>query len=210
MQKKVLILSILLAFVLWYIMFVIRPFNFWLMMSVSTSLLSLIALWIGKPFSEKGEFSWTNLWIGISSALVLYAIFWIGNQVLVLAGKLLPELFASRPEKLAAVYGNRGAVPEAVVALLLFFPIGFGEEYYWRGLVQKYFAGTMGRWQAFFLTTFLYTAVHFATGNYVLLLAALVCGLFWGALYAWRGHLFPVLLSHMLWDPFIFILYPIM
>jgi uncharacterized protein len=209
MQKRVLIFSILLAFVLWYVMFVIKPLNFWLMMSFSTALLSLIVLWIGTPFNKPGEWTWTNAAIGIFSALALYGIFWTGNQMLILGEKLLPGLFSSRPENLAAIYGNRGALAPHWVALLLFFPIGFGEEFYWRGLVQKHFSCTLGRWRGFFLTTFLYTAVHFATGNFVLLIAALTCGLFWGALYAWRGCLFPVLLSHMLWDPLIFILQPI-
>ena len=209
MQKKVLVFSIVLAFVLWYVMFVVKPLNFWLMMSFSTTLLSLIVLWIGQPFSERGEWTWTNAFIGIASAFVLYAIFWTGNHMLILGEQWMPSLFSGRPEKLAAIYGNRGALGPHWVALLLFFPIGFGEEFYWRGLVQKHFAGKVGRWRAFLLTTFLYTAVHFATGNVVLLLAALTCGIFWGGLYAWRGQLFPVLLSHMLWDPFIFILQPI-
>ncbi len=209
MRKWILYIAIALVFVLWYIMFVLKPFNFWMMMAFSTSLLSLVVLWIGEPFARRGEWSWSNVWIGVASALLLYAIFWAGNQGLILFEKLVPGLFSDRPRNLAAIYGNRGELAPHWVALLLFFPIGFGEEFFWRGLVQNHFSGTRSRWGGFLIATFLYTAVHFATGNYVLLLAALTCGLFWGALYAWRGQLFPVLLSHMLWDPLIFVLFPI-
>ncbi|HNW59517.1 MAG TPA: type II CAAX endopeptidase family protein [bacterium] len=209
MKKAAFYLAIALAFVLWYVMFVLRPFNFWLMMAFSTSLLSLIVLWIGKPFATEGEWRWSNIAIGVASALVLYGLFWIGNQMLILGEQLLPQFISGRPANLAAIYGNRGSLAPHWIALLLFFPIGFGEEFFWRGLVQNRFGARLGRWRGFMLTTFLYTAVHFATGNYVLLLAAVTCGLFWGALYAWRGALLPVLISHMLWDPFIFVLFPI-
>ena len=209
MQKRILYFSIILAFVLWYVMFVVKPFNFWLMMAFSTTLLSLIVLWIGKPFAEKGEWCWSNVLLGVASALLLYGIFWIGNHALVFAEKLLPGIFSGRSENLTAIYANRGGLASHWVALLLFFPVGFGEEFFWRGLVQKYFASKLGRWRGFFLATILYAGVHFSTGNYVLLMAALTCGIFWGALYAWRGHLLPVLLSHMIWDPLIFVILPI-
>ena len=62
---------------------------------------------------------------------------------------------------------------------------------------------------AFVLTALLYTAIHVPTGNPVLILAALTCGLFWGGFYRATGRLVPVLVSHMLWDPFIFVIMPI-
>ncbi|MCX5878747.1 MAG: CPBP family intramembrane metalloprotease, partial [Deltaproteobacteria bacterium] len=70
----------------------------------------------------------------------------------------------------------------------------------------------MGRWSArsaVRLTTLLYTAIHLPTGTPVLILAALTCGLFWGGFYWATGSLVPVLVSHMLWDPFIFVILPI-
>jgi hypothetical protein len=93
--------------------------------------------------------------------------------------------------------------------LLLFFPIGFGEEIFWRGYVQRGFAEKWSGRRAFILTTLLYTAVHLPTGNTVLIAAALTCGLFWSGVYFATGRLLPVLISHMLWDPAIFIVWPI-
>lgn len=210
MQKRVVWISVGLAFVLWYVMFVERPFNFWWMMSFSTALLSLITLWVGRPLLPRSEWTMANVLLGIGSAIVLYFIFWLGHHALILMEQWMPGLLQNRAANLGAIYANRGELPAQWVALLLFFPIGFGEEFYWRGLVQKYFSKRFSRWVGFLLTALLYTAVHVATGNVVLLLAAVVCGLYWGALYAWRGQLLPVLISHMLWDPFIFIVRPIM
>ena len=84
-----------------------------------------------------------------------------------------------------------------------------GEEVYWRGFVQRYFSGKWGSTMAFLVTLILYTGVHLPTGNPVLILASFVCGAYWGALYCMSGSLVPVLISHMVWDPLIFIISPI-
>jgi len=202
--------SIALAFVLWYAMFVIRPFNFWLMMSFSTSVLACIAFAFGRPLFQKQEWSGKNLAIGFASAALLYGIFWLGNQVTIWVAENLPSLLPNRSEDLTAVYANRGALPPALVGALLFFPIGFGEEVFWRGFIQRFFLAKWNGPKAFTVTALLYVLVHLATGNPILIAAAFACGVFWSGLYWATGSLVPVLVSHMLWDPFIFILYPIM
>jgi membrane protease YdiL (CAAX protease family) len=62
---------------------------------------------------------------------------------------------------------------------------------------------------AYFVTILLYAGIHLPTKNPVLILAALTCGVFWGGLYWATGRLVPVLVSHMLWDPAIFVIFPI-
>ncbi len=54
----------------------------------------------------------------------------------------------------------------------------------------------------------LYTAVHLASGNIMLVLAAAVCGVFWGWLYL--RYRSPVLniVSHTLWDLAVFVVFP--
>ncbi len=205
-MKKCLYLSVLAAFVLWYVMFVLRPLNFWLMMSVSTLLLSAVALRCGTWHKKDWQPTLRDVWIGIGSALLLYGLFFIGNELL----KSLQNIFPlQRGENIAAVYANRGALPAGLVAGLLFFPIGFGEELFWRGFVQKQFSEKISSLVGFIIATFLYTAVHFSTGNAILLLAAVVCGLFWGGLYAVTSRLPAVLISHMVWDPLIFVFFPV-
>jgi hypothetical protein len=201
--------SIILAFVLWVIMFVFRPFNFWVMLTFSTSLLAVLSYAFGRPLLRAEELKWKNALWGILLAAALYGIFWIGNQGLILISHGFPELLPDRLGKINAVYANVGALSPALVGLLLFFPIGFGEEIFWRGYVQRRFAEKWSGRRAFILTTVLYTAVHLPTGNTVLIAAALTCGLFWSSVYFATGRLLPVLISHMLWDPAIFIVWPI-
>jgi membrane protease YdiL (CAAX protease family) len=43
----------------------------------------------------------------------------------------------------------------------------------------------------------------------MLIMAALVCGAFWGLLYMLNKNLLTVLVSHALWDVAVFILFPI-
>jgi uncharacterized protein len=209
MKSRVIWLSVALAAMLWYVMFVVRPMNFWLMMAFSTSLLTLITLAAGRDLFVPGEVNWKNIGLGLASAGVLYLIFFAGNQALKLVEEIFPRLIDNRTGHLNAIYANGEQGSRLLVALLLFFPIGFGEEFFWRGLVQKHFSRRWSRWTGFLVTTAVYTAVHIPTGNPVLILAALVCGLYWGGLYAMTGRLVPVLVSHMVWDPFIFVFLPI-
>jgi membrane protease YdiL (CAAX protease family) len=201
--------SIGLSFVLWVVMFVLRPFNFWVMLTFSTSLLSAIAFVLGRPLLSGREFTAKNVFLGVVLAAVLYVAFYLGNQFLIMVSRLSPALLPDRAGNIASVYANLGGLSPVLVGLLLFFPIGFGEEVFWRGLVQRRFRERGGATPAFILTTFLYTAIHVPTGNPVLILAALTCGLFWGGFYWATGSLVPVLVSHMLWDPFIFVIFPI-
>jgi membrane protease YdiL (CAAX protease family) len=201
--------SIVLASVLWTIMFVLRPLNFWIMMSLSTSLLAIISFYFGRPLLPRDELTSRNVVLGILLAGVLYAVFWIGNEALKILAEVLPNLLSNRSENLSAIYNQDGRMPLHLVGILLFFPIGFGEEIFWRGFVQRRLSRRWNPVNGFMLTTFLYTILHLPTGNPVLILAALTCGLFWGGLYWATGALVPVLVSHMLWDPAIFVLWPI-
>jgi uncharacterized protein len=206
---KALFLSILLAFVLWFVTFIIRPFNFWLMMSINTSLLAAVSFAFGRPLISREELSLKNILLGILAAVLLYFVFRVGNRVLIFISGVLPTLIPDRAGNIEAVYANRGALSPVVVGVLLFFPIGFGEEIFWRGFVQARFSQKWGPPAAFALTTLLYVGVHVPTGNPVLILAAFTCGLFWGGIYMAFGKLVPALVSHMLWDPAIFVMFPI-
>jgi membrane protease YdiL (CAAX protease family) len=202
-------LSILLAFALWAVMFVLRPLNFWLMLSISTSLLGGIALTHVRPLLRREELSLKNVILGFVTAGLLYGIFWLGNQLLVLVSTLFPSLLPDRSGNISSVYANLGSLPPALVGTLLFFPVGFGEEIFWRGFVQRRFADSWNPAAGFILALLLYTGVHLPTGNPVLILAAFTCGAFWGGLYWLTGSILPVLISHMLWDPAIFVIWPI-
>ena len=179
------------------------------MLTFSTSLLTAIAFVFGRPLIRSRDFTAKKVLIGVLLAALLYAVFYVGNQCLLLVSRLFPSLLPDPAGNIASVYANLGGLSPALVAFLLFFPIGFGEEVFWRGFVQRRFRERRGAQFAFIFTTLLYTAIHLPTGNPVLILAALTCGLFWGGFYRGTGSLVPVLVSHMLWDPFIFVIWPI-
>jgi membrane protease YdiL (CAAX protease family) len=55
----------------------------------------------------------------------------------------------------------------------------------------------------------IYTLVHIWSLNLMLLAAAGLCGVFWGAMF-WRFRsIWPALISHAAWDVVIFVLLPI-
>jgi hypothetical protein len=173
------------------------------MMAFSTSLLSVISYLHYKDQFRKEFFNFKEIAIGIGSAAVLYFIFFFGRYVLDTFG-IIPD----HANNINSVYANKEQLPEWVVAMLLFFPIGFGEEYFWRGYIQRYLAEKHGKWIALIITVVFYTAVHIPTGNPILLLASFLVGVYWGLIFIWRGNILAAALSHMLWDPFIFVIFP--
>ena len=95
-----------------------------------------------------------------------------------------------------------------MIALLLFFVTGPGEELYWRGYLQKNLMVRFGEWQGWLLATAIYSAVHIWSFNFMLIGAAAVAGAFWGAMY-WRfKSLTAVIISHSVWSMVIFAVFP--
>jgi len=88
--------------------------------------------------------------------------------------------------------------------------IGPAEEIFWRGYIQESFSRRWGANAGLVVTTLIYALVHISKFNFMLLMAALVAGAFWGLAY----RLFPdrlgaIIISHALWDCAVFIWFPI-
>ncbi len=198
------LIFVALAFVLWFVMFVLKPLNFWVMMAFSTSVLYAISILYYRDQLNRENFKVTEILIGISSAVVLYLIFCFGKFILDKYG-----IIPNHNQNISSVYANREALPSWMVALLLFFPIGFGEEMFWRGYLQRLLSNKYNKWIGLFITVFFYTAVHIPTMNPILLLASFLVGVYWGLIFLWRGNIIAAVISHMLWDPFIFVIFPI-
>lgn len=139
---------------------------------------------------------------GLASAVLLYGVFAAGRLA---AMKLFP--FAG--SGIAQIYGLKAGVPVLRIVLLLGLVIGPGEELVWRGFLQENLARRLGRTAGFVLTALAYALVHAGSGNIMLVLAAAVCGLFWGALYTrFRSPVLNIV-SHTAWDLLIFIVIPV-
>jgi uncharacterized protein len=190
------------AFLLWFVTFAVPSGNFWLKLSCSAFLLAVFAF---KPVLEQRErllgLKKRFIYVGILSAVLLYAIFWIGREASI---ALFP--FASR--EIGNVYVTKAELNPAVIGLRLFFVMGPAEEIYWRGFVQETLSNRFGPITGLCATSAVYALVHIFAFNFMLFVAAAVCGLFWGLLYLREGSLIPVILSHALWDVMTFVLFP--
>lgn len=174
------------------------------MMAFSTSILYTISILHYRDQLSREKFKLSEITIGISSALLLYLIFWFGKFILDKYG-----IIPNHNQNISSVYANKEVFPGWLVATLLFFPIGFGEEMFWRGYVQRFLSEKYSKWAGLLITVFFYSAVHIPTMNPVLMLAAFIVGIYWGLIFLWRGNIIAAMISHMIWDPFIFVIFPV-
>lgn len=191
--------SLVLAAVLWTLVFLIRPFDFWIMLASATFILLTIAVLVSREKLVLRP-SISLILFGIVSAILLYGLFYLGFMVT-----------KSNPifnQGVTQVYGLRSSEPRWLIAVLLIFPIGPGEELYWRGLIQRTFAEKKGSNTGLIVASLAYGLVHLPTLNPPLIMTALIGGLVWGSLYRFTNSLVPGLVSHILWDLMIFVLVP--
>jgi membrane protease YdiL (CAAX protease family) len=199
----------LLASVLFVPLFIFRslgPFDFWWWMSFNLVLLIGLSLAADKSYlssvlSDLKSMPARKVSMGILSALLLYGIFFAGNW---LARQLLP--FAENG--IGHVYSFKAGASPLRIILLMVFLIGPGEEFFWRGFLQRHWQARFGPVPGWLLSTAFYALIHAGSGNVMLMLAAGVCGLFWGALYLRYRSVLLVAASHTLWDLLVFIVVP--
>ncbi len=202
METKKLAVSIGMAFLLWFFSFAVDVGNFWIKISASALCLALLAAFFGFGPRKWCRFSPADIVLGAGSAVVLYAIFFLGDYISKL---LLP--FAS--SQVGHIYAKGDGTPAWVICLLLFFITGPCEEIFWRGFVQEQLSQRLGGLKGWLIAAFFYTAVHLCAMNFMLIGAAAVAGLFWGFMY-WRlGRLGPLIISHCIWTTVIFAIFPI-
>ncbi|HTY44693.1 MAG TPA: type II CAAX endopeptidase family protein [Patescibacteria group bacterium] len=176
---------------------------FWLLLAAAAGILGAGSLILGRKDNRRlYELRLRYFTVGIASAYVLYVVF--------LASRVSLEYFAPfARQQIAAVYSRKAGTPAAYVAMLLFFWIGPAEEIFWRGFIQHRLAEKLGSTQGWLCASLLYAGIHAGSLNPVLMTAALVCGLFWGAMFKKFGSVWPGLISHASWDLLVFILWPL-
>jgi hypothetical protein len=177
--------------------------RFWLAMTGLTAVLGSVAVVLRGTVSWGWRMPLPTLALAAASAGVLYGAFYVGDRALL---ALVPSL----PAAGSAVYAQAesGRFRLVIMAALLLV-IGPGEELYWRGLVQSHLVGWLGPDLAVLAAAGLYGAAHLVTRNPALVLAALLCGLYWGAIYQVSGNLAVVVVSHALWDCLVLLWLPL-
>ena len=203
---KLLIPPLAFAFVAFFCMFapIAHPHvPFWPVMAFTALALSSFSLFFHKKTSDEiYAFNCPHFFVGIVSAFVLYAIFWIGHF-------LSTRIFPFAASQIGSIYSIRANQSPMIIACLLMFLIGPAEEIFWRGFVQHRLSKKYNTWVALIVATALYTSVHIASMNFMLICASALCGLFWGLLFIKTQRIWPCIISHAIWDVTIFILQPI-
>lgn len=201
--------SAALAAVLFITLFRFRrlgPLDFWAWLAMNIVLVVALSFAVDKGYGRRlkediGTGFLRKAGIGIVSAMALYAVFAAGRAAAL-------ELFPFAAAGIGNVYALKSGVPLFRIVLLIGLVIGPGEELFWRGFFQENAGTGPGRTAGFILASLLYTSVHLASGNIMLILAAAVCGVFWSWLYLrFRSPLLNVV-SHTVWDLLVFVIFP--
>lgn len=197
--------TLFLAAFFWWVIFGKEAVNFWLGMSVATSTLAALSLILGGRDFRRSLLKFpgsTTFWMGLASAVALYVVFEVGY----FCSRLL---FSTAAQEVGNIYTIRSQGHPFLISAILFFLTSPCEEIFWRGFVQRWATGRFGLLAGWLLASLLYAAVHIASGNWMLVMAALVAGAFWGLLYLLSQNLWICILSHAFWTVLIFILLPI-
>ena len=173
-------------------------------MLFSASALLFMSFTLRKDWKKEFCFDWKSILLGIGSAGLLWVIFYFGNYISTL-------LFDFAESQISSIYNLRDGTKNSLIALELFLVVGPAEVIFWQGLIQSKMMKEMGDLKGFMLTTLIYSIVHVFSFNFILIMAALVCGAFWGFMYMIfkPRNLVPLLISHALWDVMVFVVLPI-
>lgn len=198
-----LLFSLLLAAALWFVMFfpgLGLEWNFWAVMTAASLTLTTLAICFGGW--PQVRFSWGEVALGLGLAITLWGVFWLGD-------KCSQWLFDFARPQVDLIYGIKGATSPTVIGLLLLLIIGPGEEIFWRGYVQRRLSERFSPNTGFLLATAAYTLIHLSSLNFMLVMAAMVCGVAWGGLYRlFPKHFTAIVLSHSIWDAAAFVWFP--
>ncbi|RPI14589.1 MAG: CPBP family intramembrane metalloprotease [Ignavibacteriae bacterium] len=207
MRFKYFIILVIAAAIMWIEMFVLKHFNFWIEMTIAGSLLAGISFYInhkaGSSINARlYDFKSLYIAIGLISAAILYLIFFAGDRISNL-------LFNFAEKQVNGIYGNKTLLDPVTIGLLLFFIIGPAEEIFWRGFVQDTLMEKLGENKGWLIASLIYGGVHIFAMNFMLFMAALICGLFWGYIFKKYKSLWPGIISHAVWDLTIFLIIPV-
>lgn len=174
--------------------------RFWQRMTVTGLGLGSLAL-LTSAQARGTRIRWWHVPLGLLSAGILYVTFQLGDRF---ARRFVP----SGDRDIREIYALRTLRPKEEIATRLSAIIGPAEELFWRGLVQSALMRRFGRWPGAALATMAYGGVHVVSGNFTLLGAAGVAGAHWSALYAAGVPLGALIVSHVAWDVWIFLVQP--
>lgn len=189
--------ALALAYALFAMTFRGRPAGFWRRMTLTGLVLGGLAVAGGERVRPRPR----DVPLGLAVAAGLYGIFLVGDRM---ARRLVP----GGEEQIRDIYALRRLDPPGEIAARLALAIAPAEELFWRGWLQRRLARRYGSISGALAAAAAYGGAHLATGNVTLIGAAAVAGLYWSALAAAGVPMAALIVSHMAWDIWIFLLAP--
>jgi membrane protease YdiL (CAAX protease family) len=174
--------------------------RFWQRMTYTGLGLGSLAL-LASPPARRLRIGPREVVAGLASAGALYVTFRLGDRF---ARRFVP----GGDQQIRDIYTLRTIRPRGEIAARLATIIGPAEELFWRGLVQEALMRRYGRWPGAALAAMAYGGVHVVTGNFTLFGAAGIAGAHWCTLYAAGVPLGALVVSHVTWDVWIFLVEP--
>ncbi|MDP9266278.1 MAG: CPBP family intramembrane metalloprotease [Chloroflexota bacterium] len=174
--------------------------RFWQRMTMTGAALGSIAL-AGDADLRRPRLGRRDTGVGLAIAAGLYAVFQVGDRA---ARRLLPGGEA----EIGDIYALRALRPRPEIALRLAAVIGPAEELFWRGLLQRALCARVGPAWATACAAAAYGGAHLVTGNVALIGAAATAGLYWSVLAALGAPMTALVVSHVVWDVWIFLVAP--
>lgn len=198
MADRKLIIGVLIAHLLMFFTFEDKNV-FWYIFTAS--MLVLISYSIIHEEIEDNTSTLSYLTLGIASGLGLFGLFWLGSFLI----ELLNLPFANQITRLYSRF-SPDLIWHYLVLVLILAP---GEEIFWRGFIQKRLSKYINVKMSIILSVILYASVHFYSGEFILVLAAIIAGLAWSILYAWKRSMPLVIVSHIVFDLLLFVFLPL-
>nr|WP_017728252.1 type II CAAX endopeptidase family protein [Halalkalibacterium ligniniphilum] len=199
MNGRIFISGLLLAGFLLWMSFSWQPIDFWVLFPLSLAFLTAYAYFFEQiEITSLSKKEWL---LGLFSGALIYVGFAFGKGVIVATG--LPLL-----EQLESLY-ELVRPRETWHYLLLFIIVIPGEEWFWRGFVVKRLKQRLTPVHAALIGTLLYAGAHLFAGSLLLVLAALLAGFIWAWLYVKTNNLGVPIVSHLLFDLLLLIIFPL-
>ena len=154
-----------------------------------------------QPSLRRTRIAPKDVALGLGSAGALYVIFQVGDRI---ARVIVPQ----GDKQIEDIYKLRTLRPKKELAARLSLIIGPAEELFWRGLIQDRLMKQYGKGPGTAMGVAAYGGAHLVTGNFTLIGAASVAGTFWGILHTLGMPMGALIVSHMAWDVWIFLVAP--
>ncbi|WP_223700556.1 CPBP family intramembrane glutamic endopeptidase [Sutcliffiella deserti] len=196
----------ILANVLLGLSFSLSSYYFWMLFPFALAVLSFISLKSMRNKKwEKSLFSVDrfDFLFGIISGSILYCFFLF---TYLLIKTLNIPLLLNQVHELYHIVGPSQWWHYFMLVLII-IP---GEEIFWRGFIQGEIQTIVRGRFSIIVAACLYAFAHIWTGNLMLVAAAATAGVVWGTLYSWKDSLPLVIISHLVFNLWLLIIFPLL